>query len=383
MVVANVVPDPRPSGPLLRVLHVAERLREQGYETHIITDESISSSVLDRAREQASDVHLMRLPRIRAPKRIKMNAEFLLSLPWTVMRIDRLIRNIGADVTHVNGWLTFAPAIASAQAGVPVLWHINDMLVPGPLAIVTKPIVNRYADTIALASKAVGKYFFNNPDKGEVLYSQVDVGKFSPNSPSEDTVESLRSELGVKDGMYVVGTVGNVSPNKGHDILVEAVPSVLEEHPETVFVIVGDLLDTKQEFHQSLLDRAEELGVRSRVVLAGFQTDIPSILSLFDVFAFPSRSEACPQSVLEAMSMEVPVVASRTGGIKEQVTDKKDGLLVPVDDADALAAAINNLLASSAQRERLGKKARRTVIERFSIQRCVEKHIELYEKVTK
>jgi glycosyltransferase involved in cell wall biosynthesis len=253
------------------------------------------------------------------------------------------------------------------------------MLVPKPLAKVTKPIINHYSDVIAVASEAVAEYFFDDRNETEVLYSQVDTKRFSSTAISDNKVESLRAELDINNEMRVVGTVGNVSPNKAHDVLIQAIPSILKQHPKTVFVIVGSNLGSQSNYYQLLLQEAENLGVSSQIIFTGFRTDIPAILSLFDIFVFPSRSEACPQSVLEAMSMETPVVASRTGGIVEQIEQSKDGLLIPTDNPDALSKAINNLLSSPQKCERLGKHARQTVVNRFSIQQCVDRHKNLYD----
>ena len=110
----------------------------------------------------------------------------------------------------------------------------------------------------------------------------------------------------------------------------------------------------------------------------GARDDVPELLAGFDVFAFPSRFEGLCLAVIEAQAAGVPVVATPVGGIRETVVDGETGLLVPVGDPAALAAAVCRLLEDSELSARLAAEARSRVRERYSVERMVEQTLRLY-----
>src|SRR5262249_3721845 len=123
--------------------------------------------------------------------------------------------------------------------------------------------------------------------------------------------------------------------------------------------------------------RASALGIADGVLFAGARDDVPELLASFDVFAFPSRFEGLCLAVIEAQAAGVPVVATPVGGIRETVVDGETGVLVPVDDAAALAEAILRLLGDPQERRRLSEEARRRVHDTFSETRMVEETVRL------
>jgi glycosyltransferase involved in cell wall biosynthesis len=124
----------------------------------------------------------------------------------------------------------------------------------------------------------------------------------------------------------------------------------------------------------------DALGLRGRVVLAGERHDVARLLAYAHVFVLPSRSEGHPVSVLEAMAAGVPVVASRVGGIPEQVADGETGLLVEPGDVDGLAAALRRLAADPALRRRLGEAGRARAEEAFDLPAFRRAHLEVYSR---
>ena len=181
--------------------------------------------------------------------------------------------------------------------------------------------------------------------------------------------------LGVSDaaGGPVVCTVANLRPEKGHDVLLHAAAIVLQHMPRARFRIVGD-----GPMRAALGHLASSLGVAHAVDFLGHREDVPALLAASDLLAFPSRTEAFPNGVIEGMAAGLPVVASGVGGILELVEHGRNGLLVPADDAAALAAAIVQLLNDRAAAARLGGAARTTIEGRYSFERMVASFEELY-----
>lgn len=174
----------------------------------------------------------------------------------------------------------------------------------------------------------------------------------------------MRAQLGLSHDSFVVGTVGRLMPIKGLEYLIEAFQ--LFQHAygphKSELVIVGD-----GPLKASLMQCAEVHGVAQDVHLLGARTDVYNVMSVFDVFALPSLHEGVPMVLLEAMAMEIPIVASRVGGIPEILEDDKEALHVSPKDPAALARKIALCATTPDLRARLGRAARARVACQFTI----------------
>jgi glycosyltransferase involved in cell wall biosynthesis len=170
----------------------------------------------------------------------------------------------------------------------------------------------------------------------------------------------------------VIGTLGRLVQQKGHEVLLEA----LTELPGARAVIVGE------GPNRSELERlARQLGVDDRLELPGWSDDAPGRLPTFDVFVLPSHDEGLPLAMLEAMAAGVPVVASDVGSIREAVEHDRSGLLVRPGDPHALAAAVRSLLDDADRRTRLVEAARRTVLSSFTAAVMASRYEHIYDEV--
>lgn len=168
-------------------------------------------------------------------------------------------------------------------------------------------------------------------------------------------------------------TVANLRPEKAHETLIDAAAILIKEYPDAEFLIVGG-----GERLAALKALADRRGVASHVRFLGHRDDVPALMAESDVFALPSRSEAFPNSVLEAMAAGLPIVACSVGGIPELIDQERNGLLVPAGNATALSAALGRLMASPEWAASLGRAARQTVEARFSFDRMVRSFEGLY-----
>ena len=168
-------------------------------------------------------------------------------------------------------------------------------------------------------------------------------------------------------------TVANLRREKAHETLLEAVARVAPAHADLRVLIAGDGPRAAE-----LRALARKLGVAGRVEFLGHRDDVEALLMEADVFVLPSRSEASPNSVLEAMAAGVPIVASAVGGLLELVQPGRTGLLVPPDDASALARAIESLLADAGRARALGEAGRAAVAQRYSFDRMARAFEDLY-----
>lgn len=164
-----------------------------------------------------------------------------------------------------------------------------------------------------------------------------------------------------------VVTVANLRPEKGHDVMIDAAARVLERYPDARFDFVGGGTE-----HEPLVARVRARGISNSVSFLGHSEDVPACLAAADIFALPSRTEAFPNAVLEAMASGLPVVASAVGGVREIIEDGRTGLLVRAGDPRALADQLCRLMADGGLGVRLGAAGRTMVEGRFSFDRMVD-----------
>ena len=186
----------------------------------------------------------------------------------------------------------------------------------------------------------------------------------------------LRRELNCPPETVIVGMVANVRAPKGHEYFIRAARLIADQHPNTFFVISGDLHDT---LAPPLFKLVNDLGLQERLRFLGFREDVPRILTDIDIFVLPSTSEGFPLVVLEAMACAKPVVATRCGGAGEVVEDGRTGFMVPVADAPAIASRVIELLNRKDKRASMGEAAKQHIESEFSVQAMVANYEHLYE----
>lgn len=169
------------------------------------------------------------------------------------------------------------------------------------------------------------------------------------------------------DDEFALGCVGYLLPEKGQEFLVCALPAICAAAPRVRLILAGDgpLRDHLQEL-------ATKLNMRDRIVFAGFVERIADVYAALDAFVFPSLAEPSGTSLLAAMAWGLPVAAVARGGVPEYVEDDVNGLLISQPAPQAIAAAVNRLLADAELRQRLGARARADISERYATDVMVE-----------
>ena len=191
-------------------------------------------------------------------------------------------------------------------------------------------------------------------------------------TPRPDSRRDSRRELGLPEDAWVVGTVGRLAPEKDQALLVKAMAPLLGERRRLVIVGEGPERD-------ALSAVIQEAHAESYVRLTGARSDVARLLSAFDAFALPSRTEGLPLVLLEAMASELPVVATSVGGIPDLVVPGVTGLLVPPSDVAAMRAALLSLAESPALAHKLGGAARQRVLALHSVDVMANAYGQLYQ----
>ena len=188
-----------------------------------------------------------------------------------------------------------------------------------------------------------------------------------------EEVEAVRRNLNVAPQKKIVGIVGRLTRVKNHELFIRACKEVAAKHPELVVLIVGE-----GSLRNHLEALAEDLSISRMTIFTGWVEEIYPILHLLDVLVISSLSEGFGYILLEGMACKRAIVATAISEIPRILKDRKTGLLVPPDDIDALANAIDYLLRNPRKRNEMGELARKEVTTRFGIEREVERTLEVY-----
>ena len=178
---------------------------------------------------------------------------------------------------------------------------------------------------------------------------------------------------GIASHERIIGAVGRLSVEKGAKYFLEAAKIVLTKMPDVRFLLVGDGPQARE-----LKEYAQALGIEQNVIFAGFQPEVAAFYELMEIFAITSLREGTPMALLEAMATGVPVVATAVGGVPKIVRDRDNGMLVPAQDAQGIAAALLQLLQNRAEAARLASNAKRTIIEKYSAATMARQYENIY-----
>jgi len=384
MNVLFVIHYPVFGGPHSQALLLARALSRQGVQMTVLLPDDPGNAA-GRLRAAGVDVVTMPLRRVRATPHPAHQLRFLVGLRREVGAIRRLIRDRAIDVVQLGGLVNPHAAIAARQDDTPVVWQILDTRPPMVLRRVMMPLVLRLADMVMTTGRAVADVHPGAAGLGERLapfYPPVDPEAFSAERGDRDTA---RAEFGFAPEDLVLVTVGNLNPQKGHEHLLRAAARARRTRPEIKVLIAGAPHATHRRYEEGLHRLAGGLGldVGRDVVFAGALSDVRPALAAADVFVLASvpRSEGAPTAIGEAMMMELPVVATDVGAVREVVDDGRTGFVVAPLDEQALAGAILRLLGDDQTRASFGTRGRARAIERFSADQCARVHLEAYEYV--
>ena len=275
--------------------------------------------------------------------------------PFVYGLIARLYRPTLKLVFTEHGRLSDAPASIKRRLVNPVLGRL-----PGSLHSVSG----------ALRDSMVAEGFPTR--RIDVIHNGVDPGPL----PTAAERRNTRQSLDLPDDVLVVGTVARLDPVKDLDALIAAFAKLRSANARTLLVIVGDGPERGQ-----LEQTARACGVADAVRFLGDRRDVRRLLPAFDVYANSSISEGVSLTILEAMSAELPVIATAVGGTPEVIHDGVTGVLVPARQPAALADALIALSASPERRHALGVVARLSVEERFALDGMVERYAKVYAKL--
>jgi glycosyltransferase involved in cell wall biosynthesis len=330
------------------LLAMVRQLSGEGWECHVAVPGP--SPMGQQFAAAGADLHVVAMRRLTLSGGPGRRAAYVLAWPATVARLVRLARRVRADVIHSNSLHSWYGWAAAAVLGLPHIWHAREIVTQSSLALgLERWLARRCAARVIAVSGAVAAQL--DPANVIVLTDEPDPTVFGPGRAG-----TFRRRVGLPDEVPVVGAVGRVDTWKGFDVLLDASRPLRSSRPDVEILVAGPAITGKEAYAAGLEARAASLpGVR----WLGPRADVPDLLADLDVFALPSAGpEPYGLVLVEALASGVPVVATAAGGPLEIVAGLGPGAarLVPPGDAQALAAAIADLLPVSSSTD--GRRAR-------------------------
>lgn len=299
--------------------------------------------------------------------------------------LGRLIREIGPDLIHSNGIKSHLLLRLSGLGGIPVVWHLHDFYGTRPVMARALRWASRGAAGAIAISEAVGRDGRRvlDPLPVQVVYNAVDVEQFTPGPGDGARLDALANLPPAAPGAHRVGLIATYARWKGQDLFLRAAARLAGDRPARFYVIGSPIYQTKgsQWSEAELRGLAGSLGLGDCVGFIPFQRDTAAVYRALDVVVHAStQPEPFGRTIVEAMACGRPVVVSDAGGAAELFQDGRDAVGFPPGDAPALAAAILGLVDDPGRRERIGRAARATAVERFARPRLGVEVAAAYER---
>lgn len=295
-------------------------------------------------------------------------------------------RQVSDTAADAQGPIALSASQNRGRRGRPALVaskHNDEQVLRGSLVGRLHGLISRLDDRVIAISDHVLRYMATTgrvpADRLRRIYYGLELGEdgYRPN-PNSQTLCSVREEFVLPPLGPLLLSVGRLDPQKGHADLLVAMREVLAAQPDARLLVVGESQVAPSEYRKQLLALAARPELAGRVVIAGERRDVPRLLAACDVFVMASHWEGFGLVFLEAMAAGKPVVATRVSAVPEVVADGETGLLVPMGEPAAMAAALLRLCRDPELAGRLGQAGRARVRDRFAAQRMVEDTLAAY-----
>lgn len=302
--------------------------------------------------------------------------------PWdlrTVLEIRRYIKLNHIAIIHPHGYkANFYALMGSAFMKIPRIatchpWTETAYNIKARIYTFLDKTWLKKMDGLAAVSEEVRQELRKRLPgvKCEVIPNGINLQRFC----LEKTGNDLRKTFGLVGSDFLIGTIGRLVPEKGYHYLVAAAKTICRKYPAVKFIFIGD-----GPLRNDLEKIAAKNGLTDRIHFAGVRGDIPQLLSTMNLFVLPSISEGVPMVLLEAMAAGKPVIATEVGDMPRIIQHNYSGLLIPPQNTEALAAAMEELIQDSAKAQRLALAARQEVENRFSAKQMAGRYIQQYHR---
>lgn len=301
------------------------------------------------------------------------SAHFPKKNPVSVLKLISLINRERPDIINTHSSSdSWATTIAAKLSEVkPKIIRTRHLSTPISRSYLSRLIYDILPDIIMTTGEEIRQRMIHdnrfNAFRIFSIPTGVDLKKFNP----------LNVKPAFKAEGFAIGMIGVLRSWKGHRFFIEAIPEILEKISDAYFYIIGD-----GPQYENIKKLISEQPFKNRVFMLGYREDIPEVMVSLDLIVHPSyANEGVPQSILQAMAMEKPVIASDTGAIKEVVIHEKTGLLIPTKNPNEIAVKVIEIYKNPKLAAGFGKEGRRLVEESYSMDKMLDKIELLYRNL--
>jgi glycosyltransferase involved in cell wall biosynthesis len=311
----------------------------------------------------------------------------LAELSIAAVQVHRAAHRHRAQVVHANSIRAGIVVSLARLAPAATLVHVRDCLPPGTVSSATLRLIAAGATTVIANSEYTARSVRAMAPAAhlEVLHNPVELARFDPTRIDRDRARDALGEAGKR--ALVLGVVGQLSPWKGQDTAIEALRLLCAEGLDAQLLLIGSakfVARATRFDNRGYVERLQRLaagaGLRERVSWLGEREDVPELMRALDVLLLPSWEEPFGRALIEAMALEVPVIATDVGGPPEIVTDGIEGYLCPPRDPHAWAQAIRRIAERPDRGRELGRAGRLRVERELTVERHVAATLAAYER---
>lgn len=360
--------SPWVDGPGRTVLETASRINKQKYKIIIGTFNGgkNGNQYIESAKERGLEIAV-----------VDDNGSFDIG---AVAKIKKLIRKYNVDILHTHEFRSnLFGVLAARQKRIPIVTTVHGWIVNSK-----KDLLYSFADKILLSffdsvvtvsnkhSDFLNKRYFVPKRKLLTVHNTLEVGSYKVLRGDKE----FKSSLGLKGSDILIANIGRLSPEKGQDIFLRAAKNILAKHDNVYFTLIGIGPDQSR-----LEEMVDCLGIAENVIFSGYQKNMNSVYNGLDLVVQSSYTEGMPNVVLEALLLEVPVIATDVGGTAEIMTNMCEGLLIPPKSLEILERSILQFLENPEELIQMARKGRERILQDFNSDGRVEKLEKLYSQL--
>jgi sugar transferase (PEP-CTERM/EpsH1 system associated) len=363
----------------IRVLHVVRALQTGGMEN--VVRRLISKLDASRFEQTVCTLTATGDPQPSGTFCLQRDAD---KPAFLVPQLTRVFAQWRPDIVHSRNWATIEAVPAAKLARIPGIIHsehgrdIHTMQAQPRRRRMLRRLSLNWTDKMFCVSQELRDYYCRDmnlpPGSLDVIPNGVDTEQFYPDSTLRT---AFRERIDAAASTLVVGTVSRLDPVKDHTTLLQAADKALHNGLDLKVVIIGDG-PQRGAIERDLGSRPE---LQRRTLLTGEVRNVAEWLNSFDVFVLPSLSEGMSNTLLEAMAVGVPPIATNVGGNPEVVEHRRSGILMKPQDTDGLSECLMEMTAAEAWRRELGRHAREQMIAHFSVEHMLRRYEQMYSEI--
>ena len=370
-------------GSYFSLLYLVSNLDRARYEPIVVF--AADTALLPRFHAAGVRTLIRPLPpaaRLRGPlgRLLAKGVNFWRGMVAEPLRLAALLRSERIDLVHLNNSIVrnHSWMVGAMFAGVPCVTHERGINERFPLR--ARLLARSLAAVICISAAVRDNFVARGLGRLPLvtIHNGLDPATMQPTRAADE----VRSELGVGPECRLVGMIGNIKQWKGQTVVVRAMGLLRDEFPELTCAFVGDSSPADAAYRREVEALIDELGLRGRLLITGYRTDVASYVAALEVQIHASVApEPFGRVLLEAMALSKPLVASGGGAVPEIVVDGETGLLFEPGDPASLATALRSLLGEPARAEAMGRAGRRRLEREFSISHNVAETQRLYDRL--